>query len=394
MRSWEVASVVVGPLLAVLYCVTASSFNWMWNEQPLGYYVAFAIPRITVSLFVVLLCIVILFNTSNEYAWPFLAALFLSGIITCYVIYATRIEVVQGGPPPGSETLSNASGKVILVTGANSGIGKETARLLYQAGCNVIVACRGQSKAEDTVREFHTMYFNDHENVELFPIAIDLNSLESVRTAAAIIQTQYKQLDVIICNAGVMMKDQKRTVDGFDMVWQANYLGHALLCHLLLPLLKTSSADPRIIHVTSSTYPLVGKRLPFYDLQCQKGRPYTLFGQYAVSKCAQILWCQYTSRQGIFTAAVHPGLVRTDVVRNMPRYLQCLNRAFDIFLRVLQKTPTQGAWGSIHAALAPDLPSGRYWVNRKPAHLSSPAVQSETDGEELYEVTMSALGIM
>lgn len=384
LNSWEVAAISMGPIIACLYAIATSLFNWMWNEQPIGFYLGHLLPRNTVLI--MLISFLMNYNTNNEHMWPLVTAMFFSWVITYYLITDTKIEIVQGGLPPLPEVLSNATGKVILVTGANAGIGKETVRQLYEAGAEVIVACRSLIKAEDTIQELTR---NGTSKGSLSAIEIDLNKLESIRNAATKIQKNHKRLDVIICNAGVMMHEQQMTVDGFDMVWQANYLGHALLCHLLWKLLKKSSNDPRVIQVTSSTYSLVGNRLPLHDLQCREGRVYSLFGQYAVTKLAQILWCQQSSKDGVWTAAVHPGLVRTDVVRNMPGILQFLNRQFDAVLRLLQKTPTEGAWGSVHAALAPNLPSSRYWVNRQPVPLTVSSTYMEEDGQELMRQTLA-----
>jgi NAD(P)-dependent dehydrogenase (short-subunit alcohol dehydrogenase family) len=171
-----------------------------------------------------------------------------------------------------------------------------------------------------------------------------------------------------------MLGNHQTSVDGYELTMASNHLGHFLLTQLLIPFLRRSK-DPRIIQVTSSTYVLANKGIDLEDLFCTRGRrKYTLFGQYAQSKLANILFSLEFHRRelqhphthphiAIFN--VHPGLVRTDVVRNMPWYLKYPNTVFGFVLALLQKTPEAGAYTSTYCATSPGLQekSGCYFVN-------------------------------
>ena len=203
--------------------------------------------------------------------------------------------------------------------------------------------------------------------------------------------------------------------DKHDLVLQSNHIGHFLWTNLLIPLLL-KSADPRIINLTSSTYTIAVANavqqqqkqqqqeplryiLPLHDMECTKGkRSYSMFGQYAVSKLCNIYFTaalQQKYHPAILSTAVHPGLVRTDVTRNMPWYLRYPNQWVGFLMATFQKTPAQGAWCTLHVATAPreelliDSTSSSsttttttmplYWVNRQPQDLVDPLL-NEWDG--------------
>eukprot|EP00957_Ditylum_brightwellii_P154697 11774302-Ditylum_brightwellii.AAC.1 len=158
------------------------------------------------------------------------------------------------------------------------------------------------------------------------------------------------------------------------MMMAANHLGHFLLANLLFSHLTSTASKTkdtaRIIHVTSSTYHLAGP-IDLQDLMADgSNRTHTLFGQYAMTKLANILttrqlYYQHTSSSFIQSYAVHPGLVRTEVTKNMPPYLQILNKMFAWVVAIHQKSPPAGAYTSVFCATAPvdALVNGAYYVN-------------------------------
>lgn len=362
--TWETSETslwaLAGPGLALLYAVSAASFCAMWHESP---WLEFA-PSVLLRL--ALLAV--------AYLVPSLPYLWL--LISLFLLRRTRIYTVNGGPAP---TIAPMMGKIVLITGANTGIGLETARLLGLRGARVLLGCRSDDKGLATIEN---LYRSGIPRSNLKYCKLDLCNFTSVECVAYDIRKYEGRVDVIINNAGVMMDKTDLTVDGNEMVIQANHLGHFLLVQKLMKILPK---DARILNITSSTYQLAREMLPM-DMNCAK-RPYTLFGQYAQSKLANILFARELRRRNphFHVHAIHPGLVRTDVTRNMPWYLRWPNQLFAVFLATLQKTPVQGAWTSAYVASTPNLPDEScYWVNRRVQSLQ-PQAMDDAVAEELWE---------
>ena len=386
---------VIPPALALAYSVAAELFLFLWWES-------MAIRKVALSqrLALIVACIATIAAPRHDHPALLLVKIGMA-LASLYFLYDTRIQAVHGGPPPPmrmNSTTSQQQQRVIVITGANTGIGKETARLLAASSnsehhtTTIVLACRSLAKAQQAAEEIlQSNPRNSSSRIEC--VEMDLSSLTSVRKAALKLRKQFLVVDVLINNAGLMHGEYAVTKDGYEQVFQVNHLGHYLWTRLLLPSLL-QSPNPKIINVTSSTYVLAttatrkdaSSVFPFDDMQCNKGRPYTLFGQYGVSKLANIYFTVSLAQK--FThmqcCAVHPGLVRTDVVRNMPWYLRYPNQIFGLVLQTLQKTPTQGAWATVHAANM-NVQSGLYWVNRKPQPLRgiSPTQVSE-EAERLW----------
>ena len=317
--------------------------------------------------------------------------LFLGLALYC-IVQTRRIDVVGSEPPKyGKDSSTWMKDKVVVITGANSGIGKETAQQLAGMGATVILACRSQARAEQAMAEIRQSSSNITEKQLVF-LECDLGNLASVRKAAQILAEKKITINVLINNAGVMMAKKTITKDGFELTMQANHLGHFLLTVLLLPLF--ADEDVRVLSLTSSTYEMASKGFDFEDMFCDKSRSYTLFGQYAMSKLANILFVKelnqrYGKRLKAF--AVHPGIVRTEVVRNMPWYLRYHNRIFAYGVAACQKTPQQGAYCSVHCAASPTPPaSGSYVVDCR-EYPELPCASSVEDAKRLWEVSAALL---
>lgn len=389
---------IIPPSLALAYSLGAELFLFLWWESTSIRQSAIA-QRLV--LFVACMATIVAPRQHN------LSAVFVVKVTTLlaslYFLYDTRTQAVRGGPPPPPRS-SSSSPRVIVITGANTGIGKETARLLASDGSSssgggsggehtttttIVLACRSITKAKQAAEEIR----NETKQSRIECVEMDLSSLVSVRKAALQLKQTYPVIDVLINNAGLMHADYQVTKDGNEQVFQVNHLGHYLWTRLLLPSVLQSQ-NPKIINVTSSTYALASTTrnhnhntvFPFHDMQCNQGRAYSLFGQYGVSKLANIYFTVSLAQKftNVQCCAVHPGLVRTEVVRNMPWYLRYPNQVFGLVLQTLQKTPAQGAWGTVHAANM-NVQSGLYWVNRKPQALRGVTpIQVSAEAEQLW----------
>eukprot|EP00057_Strongylocentrotus_purpuratus_P001728 XP_001201124.2 PREDICTED: dehydrogenase/reductase SDR family member on chromosome X [Strongylocentrotus purpuratus] len=191
----------------------------------------------------------------------------------------------------------NLVDKTIVVTGANTGIGYETAKALAQAGAKVIVACRSESKATEAIERMKKEHVEektdpkkqkvqikaDDLNVEF--MALDLGSLESTMTFVEAYKSKGLPLHVLVCNAGIMFGPEELTSDGYEPHFQINYLSHFLLILHLLPVLKSSGPGARIVSVSSSLYSFANWNAS--DLQCLKNNDRGK--RYSNSKCYQVL---------------------------------------------------------------------------------------------------------
>ncbi|KAM6201122.1 retinol dehydrogenase 11 [Rhynchocyon petersi] len=275
-------------------------------------------------------------------------------------------------------------GKVAVVTGANTGIGKETAKELAQRGARVYLACRDTQKGELVAKEIQTRTGNQ----QVWVRKLDLADTKSVRDFAENFLAEEKQLHILVNNAGVMMCPYSKTADGFEMHMGVNHLGHFLLTHLLLEKLK-ESAPSRIVNVSSLAH-LLG-RIHFHNLQGEKF--YNRGLAYCHSKLANILFTQELARRlkgtGVTAYSVHPGTVNTELTRNS-LFMTWMWRLFSFFL----KTPEQGAQTSLYCALTEGLESlsGKHFSDCQVAWVS-PQARNETVARRLWDVSCDLLGI-
>ena len=203
-------------------------------------------------------------------------------------------------------------GSVVLITGGNTGIGRETAIALAKKGARVVITSRDEGRGKlalDTIRRD-----SGRDDVEM--IGLDLASLASVRRCAAEFAERFDRLDVLINNAGVALTRGARQVthDGLEMQFGVNHVGHFLLTHLLLPLIR-KSAPARIVNLSSAGYLMAPDGLDFEDLQSEKS--YSGFQCYGHSKLANIYFTLELARrlegEDIAVNAVHPGYVATEL---------------------------------------------------------------------------------
>ena len=258
------------------------------------------------------------------------------------------------------------SGRVFLVTGANSGLGYAAAKVLAARGARVLMGCRSKDKAEAAMADIRAVY----PDADLRFITLDLGNLESVRAAANLVETE-PRLDVLINNAGIMMPPLEQTDDGFESQFGVNHLGTFALTGLLLDKLS-QGRDPRII-ITSSMAHRSG-RIDFEDINADKS--YSRWGRYAMSKLANLLHMYELDRRlraagsPVVAVACHPGVADTELARNFPGFMVSLFRPVS---SLFMNSAAQGAWPTLAAATAGQVESGQYFGPSRKGEWVGPA---------------------
>jgi NAD(P)-dependent dehydrogenase (short-subunit alcohol dehydrogenase family) len=279
--------------------------------------------------------------------------------------------------------------KLCVVTGANTGIGLETARGLAARGARVVMTARNESKGSAAVDEVRQSTGN--ERVEM--LQLDLASFASVRHAARELRERHPSIDVLINNAGLVLSERQDTEDGFEATFQINHLGPFLFTAELIDAVKRA-APARIINLASDAH-RQSKGLDFSDLMRTK-RSYSGFAAYCDSKLANILFTRELARRldpsQVVVHAVHPGVVRTGFaqdgdVKGPFRLLVGLVRPFMI-------TPEKGADTSLTVATSPEAAhtTGQYWAKNKPVTPSRHA-RDDAAARRLFEESERLTGV-
>ncbi len=258
-----------------------------------------------------------------------------------------------------ADDMPDLSGKTIIVTGGNSGIGFEAVKQFVRKGAHVVLACRDMEKARAAIASLTS----EHRTASLEPMQLDLASLESVRGFAAAFLAGHKTLDVLCNNAGVMALPYRKTADGFEMQFGTNHLGHFALTGLLLdPLLATPAA--RVVNVSSGAHRMGS--IHFDDLQWE--RSYRKWAAYGQSKLANLLFTYELQRKltaasaAPITVACHPGYAATNLQAAGPRmegstWMESLS---ELGNRIAAQSAAMGALPTLYAATAPAVRGGDY----------------------------------
>jgi NAD(P)-dependent dehydrogenase (short-subunit alcohol dehydrogenase family) len=250
--------------------------------------------------------------------------------------------------------IPDQTGRVAVITGANTGLGYETALALADHGAHVVLAVRNLDKGKDAAARITAQ--SPHADVAL--AELDLTSLESVRAAAEQLRSAHDRIDLLINNAGVMWTPKSTTKDGFELQFGTNHLGHFAFTGLLLDRLLPV-AGSRVVTVSS-----VGHRIRadihFDDLQWERG--YSRVGAYGQAKLANLLFTYELQRrlapQGTTIAvAAHPGGSRSELTRNLPPLLTAVSAV----LMPLFQGADMGALPSLRAATDPGVLGGQYY---------------------------------
>lgn len=246
-------------------------------------------------------------------------------------------------------------GKVVVITGANTGIGKETAIDLARRGGRVYIACRDEEKGREALEDIK----KTSKSSDAFALKLDLASISSIRQFSKDFHERESKLHILINNAGIMACPKTFTRDGFEMQLGTNHLGHYLLTNLLLDLIK-DSAPSRIVVVASEGYKL--SDINREDLMSEKS--YNKLKAYGQSKLANILFAKELSRRlqgtGVTVNSCHPGIIQTELGRHMQSWLRPIYRKV---LFPVYKTVHEGAQTQIRLAVDPELQdvTGKYF---------------------------------
>jgi NAD(P)-dependent dehydrogenase (short-subunit alcohol dehydrogenase family) len=280
--------------------------------------------------------------------------------------------------------MGEMAGNVVVITGGNTGIGKEAAVALAGLGARVVITSRNEERGRAAREEIVERSGNgDVEVMEL-----DLARFRSIRSFASDLLDRYDRLDVLVNNAGLILRRRTETEDGFEATFGINHLGHFLLTDLLVDRLK-ASAPARVVVVASTAHKSARRGLDFDDLQGE--RSYRCMDAYAKSKLANIYFARELAHRldgtGVTVNAVHPGFVRSDFGRDGDLGslygwgIKYLGGPFAI-------SPARGARTTTYAASSPEVAgvTGGYFSKCKPARISAVA-QDDDAARRLWEVS-------
>ncbi|XP_039148683.1 retinol dehydrogenase 12 isoform X1 [Drosophila simulans] len=287
------------------------------------------------------------------------APVFLAHGIVGIIAFCVRLYM-QGGK---FRKQTDETGKVAIVTGGNTGLGKETVMELARRGATVYMACRSKEKGERACREI----VKETGNSNVFSRECDLSSLDSIRKFAENFKKEQRELHILINNAGVFWEPHRLTKEGFEMHLGVNHIGHFLLTNLLLDVLERS-APSRVVVVASRAH----ERGQIKVDDINSSEFYDEGVAYCQSKLANILFTRELAKRlegtGVTVNALNPGIADTEIARNMiffqTKFAQyVVETILRPLLWAMMKTPKNGAQTTLYAALDPDLEkvSGQYF---------------------------------
>ena len=295
--------------------------------------------------------------------------------------------------------MPDQTGKIAVVTGANSGLGYESAQALIRRGAHVVIACRNQTKAAAAYDQLEACA----PETSLDSIPLDLSSLDSVREFAETFTAKYDRLDILLNNAGVMAPPRGETAEGFEMQFGTNHLGHFALTGRLMP---TLLATPASRVVTVSSFANLAGRINFDDLQSRKG--YSRYPAYMQSKLANLLFALELERRlelakaDTISIAAQPGLAHTNLQSTTAQASGSAaeGRVYDAMMGTLSMTAEAGAAPQLYAATMPDVRGGDYYspnflyFRGYPTRIAPPLqARSQETAERLWRVSEEMTGV-
>jgi NAD(P)-dependent dehydrogenase (short-subunit alcohol dehydrogenase family) len=251
--------------------------------------------------------------------------------------------------------IPDQTGRVAVITGANTGLGYETAAALADRGARVVLAVRNLDKGKEAA----TRITAQSPDADVALQELDLTSLESIRAAADQLRSEHDRIDLLINNAGVMWTPKSTTKDGFEMQFGTNHLGHFAFTGLLLERLLPV-AGSRVVTVSSIGHRILAD-IHFDDLQWE--RSYNRVAAYGQAKLANLLFTYELQRRlaprgTTIAVAAHPGGSRTELSRNLPRLL---GRVFSAVEPLVSQDAATGALPTVRAGTDPGVLGGQYY---------------------------------
>ena len=291
---------------------------------------------------------------------------------------------------------TDLSGRVAVVTGANTGIGYETAKALAKMGAHTIIACRTEARATEAIQRMRTEVEAESpgKQVDIEYMTLDLSSLQATKQFATTFKERHLPLHILVNNAGIAFVPFAKTVDGYEMQYQVNYLGHFLLTLELLPVVvetARSQGDVRIVNVSSAAH-----GWGTLDPNNMNGEvSYSRTAFYGNSKLYNIMVSYALQRRlngaGVTVSSLHPGTVGTEVGRGLSdiKLLSWTWSAASYFI----KTPERGAFSSVNCAANPSLNSQRAFYYDSDGNRVEPSnrARDETLQEQLWEISVNAI---
>jgi NAD(P)-dependent dehydrogenase (short-subunit alcohol dehydrogenase family) len=293
--------------------------------------------------------------------------------------------------------MDSQTGKTVLITGANSGIGFQTARELARHGARVLLGVRDVARGEAASGRI----LAESPQAQVSVVSLDMASLASIRGFAGQFVAGGSRLDVLVNNAGVMaLPKREQTVDGFERQFGTNHLGHFALTGLLIPALLKAET-PRVVTVASLAHR--NGRMEWDNLQSEKS--YTPWGAYNASKLENILFARELDRRAreahspLVSVAVHPGISVTNIAGPGSDFK---SRFMRLFGRFLFQNDEMGALPTLYAATAPGVeggqyigPDGRGEMGGYPKVVQpKPQALNEADGRRLWQVSEELTGVV
>jgi light-dependent protochlorophyllide reductase len=319
----------------------------------------------------------------------------LAAIIVVVGVSYRLLRIFIAGGICTSKT--NMNDKTVIITGANTGIGKATALDLARRGAKVIMACRDLKRAGIALNDIVKKTGNSNVILK----HLDLASMKSIRAFAEDINTNEAVLHVLINNAGVISApdERQKSEDGLELTMAVNHLGHFLLTNLLLDLLRKSAPSRVVVVASNGHHSFLATRSPFRFDNMQSELYYNNFEAYGQSKLANMLFSRELARRlkdtGVTANSLHPGIVTSELSRHLGFSEIVANISLRVLSLVALKSEEEGAQTSIHLAVSEDVEgtSGKFFVDCKEKEPANTA-KDDVAAEKLWHISAKLVGLL